>query len=94
MKKILYFILLAVELFFDVIMSLSLLGQNLGIVCIVVVALTAALIAWQVVRFVKSYDPAVKSRALLLIALFGILPAVAGVLAYVVIAIVLIFAFA
>ena len=93
MKKILYFILLAVELFFDVIMSLSLIEQSFGIVCIVVVALTAALIAWQVVRFVKSYDPTVKSRALLLIALFGILPAVAGVLAYVVIAIVLIFAF-
>ena len=93
MKKILYFILLAAELFIGTLLMISLWSSNLPIVCGAVVVVMAALLLWQIIRLRKLSDPAAKQKILRNIALIMLLPMAAFAVVFVCVAVALIIAF-
>lgn len=94
MKKILYCVLLAVELFVDSVLMISLWDSSLYIPLAVSVAAVVGLLIWQLVRYVKVAELAVKRTLLLYIALIMLIPIAVFFITYVFVAIVFIFAFA
>ena len=93
MKKVLYFILLAAELFVDTVLMISLWDSALYIPIAVAVVAVVGLLIWQIVRYVGSTDLAVKRIALLCIALTMLIPMAVFFVTYVVIAILFVIAF-
>ena len=81
-KKILYFILLAAELFVGTLLLMSLWESNMTITCVVAVVATLGLLLWQTVRFFKATDPTVKRKSTRNIALALLIPFVAFVAVY------------
>ena len=82
-KKILYFILLAAELFVGTLLLMSLwMNNNLVITCSVVIAAMVALWTWQIIRFAKATDPTVKRKSTRNIALALLIPFAAFVAVY------------
>ena len=93
MKKVLYFILVAVELFVGSLLMSSLILGGLLIPALVAIAATAGLAIWQIVAFKKADDPAAKRSKLRNIALILLIPGVTFVVAYIAIAILFILSF-
>ena len=93
MKKVLYFILLAAELFVDTVLMISLWDSALYIPIAVAVVAVVGLLIWQIVRYARSTDLAVKRIALLCIALTMLIPMAVFFVTYVVIAILFVIAF-
>ena len=81
-KKILYFILLAAELFVGTLLLMSLWESNMTITCVVAVVATLGLLLWQAVRFFKATDPTVKRKSTRNIALALLIPFAAFVAVY------------
>ena len=94
MKKILCFVFLIAELFVDSVLMISLFDSLLYIPLAVSVAAVVGLLIWQLVRYVKVAELAVKRTLLLYIALIMLIPIAVFFITYVFVAIVFIFAFA
>jgi hypothetical protein len=94
MKKILYFVLLIAELFVDSVLMISLYDSSLYIPLAFSVAAVVGLLIWQLVRYVKVAELAVKRKLWRNIALILLIPIAVFFVTYVVIAITFIIAFA
>ena len=94
MKKVLYFVLLIAELFVDSVLMISLFDSSLYIPLAVSVVAVVGLLVWQLVRYVKVAELAVKRKLLRNIALIMLIPIAVFFVTYVVIAIAFIIAFA
>ena len=94
MKKVLYFVLLIAELFVDSVLMISLFDSSLYIPLAVSVVAVVGLLIWQLVRYVKVAELAVKRKLLRNIALIMLIPIAVFFVTYVFVAIVFIFAFA
>ena len=92
-KKILYFILLAAELFVGTLLLMSLWMSNMVITCAGAIVATVGLLIWQIIRFAKATDPTVKGKCLRNIALVALLPVAVFVAVYIYVAVGLIIAF-
>lgn len=93
MKKILYFILLAAELFVGTCLMISLWDNSLHIPMAIAIIAVVALLTWQIILFFKTADNTVKSRIMLKIALIMLIPIAVFVITIIVIAIAFIIAF-
>ena len=93
MKKVLYFALIAAELFVGSLLMISL-WDTLLYVPVAASAIVVGLLIWLLVRYFKVTDPAIKKKILFHIALIMLIPIVAYFLTYVVIVIAFIIAFA
>ena len=93
MKKILCFVFLIAELFVDSVLMISLFDSLLYIPLAVSVAAVVGLLIWQLVRYVKVAELAVKRRLWRNIALIMLIPVAVFFITYVVIAIALMMAF-
>ena len=87
MKKILYFALLAAELFVGSVLMISLWENSVYLSVAVAVAAVLSLLVWQLVRYVKATDPEAKKKIRLYIALLGLIPIAVFFATYVVVAI-------
>lgn len=94
MKKILYFLLLAVELFIGTLLMISLWDSNLYIPVLITAVATIALVTWQIISIIKTTDIAAKKKIMLRIALFMLIPMAVFVVTYIFVAVSLIIAFA
>ena len=94
MKKIFCFVLLIAELFVDSVLMISLCDSSLYIPLAVSIAAVVVCLIWQLVRYVKVAELAVKRKLLRNIALIMLIPIAVFFVTYVVIAIAFIIAFA
>ena len=74
MKKVLYFVLLAVELFVGGLLLSALWNSTIYIPIVVAAVLVVGLTVFQAVRYFKASDPVVKKKALKNIALIMLIP--------------------
>ena len=93
MKKVLYFVLLIAELFVGSVLMISLFDSSLYIPLAVSVVAVVGLLIWQLVRYVKVAELAVKRKLLRNIALILLIPVAVFFATYVVVAIAFIIAF-
>ena len=94
MKKVLYFVLLIAELFVGSVLMISLCDSSLYIPLAVSVVAVVGLLVWQLVRYVKVAELAIKRKLLRNIALIMLIPIAVFFITYVFVAIVFIIAFA
>ena len=93
MKKVLYFILLATELFVDVLFMMALANSSLYIPIIIAVVATLAMLIWLIILFSKAEDKKAKRKFMLGIALSMLIPLIVFAITFVVVAIMFIVAF-
>ena len=93
MKKVLYFALLAIELFVGSMLMISLWDSCLYIPIAVSVTSVLGLLIWQVIRYFMVTDPRLKRKILLNIAVVMLIPMAVFFVTYVVVAIMFIIAF-
>ncbi len=94
MKKILYFILLAAELFIGVLLMMALWNSALYIPLAVSAVAMVALLIWQIVLLAGATDVAVKRRLMVGIALTMLIPIAVFIVTYIVVAIAFVIVFA
>ena len=93
MKKILYFILLAAELFVDVLFMMALANSSLYIPIVIAVVATLAMLIWLIILFAKAEDKKAKRRFMLGIALSMLIPLIVFAITFVAVAIMFIIGF-
>lgn len=93
MKKVLYFILLAAELFVDVLFMMALANSSLYIPIVIAVVATLAMLIWMIILFAKAEDKKAKRKFMLGIALSMLIPLIVFAITFVVVAIMFIIAF-
>ena len=93
MKEILYFILLAVELFVDVLFMMVLFNSSLYIPIAIAVVATLAMLTWMIILFTKAKDKTAKRKIMLGIALSMLIPLIVFFVTFVVVAIAFVIAF-
>ena len=93
MKKILYFILLAAELFVDVLFMMALANSSLYIPIVIAVVATLAMLIWLIILFAKAEDKKAKRKFMLGIALSMLIPLIVFAITFVAVAIMFIIAF-
>ena len=93
MKKILYFILLAAELFVDVLFMMSLANSSLYIPIAIAIVATLVALIWLIILFAKAEDKKAKRKFMLGIALSMLIPLIVFAITFVVVAIMFIIAF-
>ena len=93
MKKVLYFILLAAELFVDVLFMMALADSSLYIPIAIAVVATLVALIWLIILFAKAEDKKAKRKFMLGIALSMLIPLIVFAITYVVVAIMFIIAF-
>ena len=93
MKKILYFILLAVETFVGILFMISLCNHSLYIPVAIALASVAGLLAWQIVAFFKTTNAELKRRIAWRFAMIMLIPTAVFFATCAVVAVILIFAF-
>lgn len=93
MKKVLYFILLAAELFVDVLFMMALANSSLYIPIAIAIVATLAMLIWLIILFAKAEDKKAKRKFMLGIALSMLIPLIVFAITYVVVAIMFIIAF-
>ena len=93
MKKILCFGFLIFELFVDSVLMISLWDSTLYIPLAISVGAVVGLLIWQLVRYAKATEPAVKRKLWQNVALILAIPIVVFFITYVAIAIAFIIAF-
>jgi hypothetical protein len=94
MKKVLYFILLAFELFIGTLLMSALWNSSLYIPIAATVVAVLAILIWQICLFTKTSDVIVKRKIMLRIALALLIPIAVFIVTYIAIAILFIVAFA
>ena len=93
MKKVLYFILLAAELFVDVLFMMALANSSLYIPIAIAVVATLVALIWLIILFAKAEDKKAKRKFMLGIALSMLIPLIVFAITFVVIAVMFIIAF-
>ena len=93
MKKILYFILLAAELFVDVLFMMALANSSLYIPIAIAIVATLVALIWLIILFAKVEDKKAKRKFMLGIALSMLIPLIVFAITFVVVAIMFIIAF-
>ena len=93
MKKVLYFILLAVELFVDVLFMMALANSSLYIPIAIAVVATLVALIWLIILFAKAEDKKAKRKFILGIALSMLIPLIVFAITYVVVAAMFVIAF-
>ncbi|MBP3699812.1 MAG: hypothetical protein J6J01_10105 [Oscillospiraceae bacterium] len=93
MKKVLYFILLAAELFVDVLFMMALANSSLYIPIVIAVVATLAMLIWLIILFAKVEDKKAKRKFMLGIALSMLIPLIVFAITFVVVAIMFIIGF-
>ena len=93
MKKILYFILLAAELFVDVLFMMALANSSLYIPIAIAVVATLAMLIWLIILFAKVEDKKAKRKFMLGIALSMLIPLIVFAITFVVVAVWFVIAF-
>jgi hypothetical protein len=93
MKKILYFILLAAELFVDVLFMMALANSSLYIPIAIAIVATLVALIWLIILFAKAEDKKAKRKFMLGIALSMLIPLIVFAITYVVIAVMFIISF-
>ena len=93
MKKVLYFILLAAELFVDVLFMMALANSSLYIPIAIAVVATLVALIWMIILFAKAEDKKAKRKFMIGIALSMLIPLIVFAITFVVVAIMFIIAF-
>ena len=93
MKKIFCFVLLIAELFVGSMLMISLWDSSLYIPLAVSIAAVVGLLIWQLVRYIKITDAAVKKKIIRNIALLMLIPIAVFFITYVVVAMIFVIAF-
>ena len=93
MKKVLYFILLAAELFVDVLFMMALANSSLYIPIAIAVVATLVALIWLIILFAKAEDKKAKRKFMLGIALSMLIPLIVFAITFLVVAIMFIIAF-
>lgn len=93
MKKVLYFILLAAELFVDVLFMMALANSSLYIPIAIAIVATLVALIWLIILFAKAEDKKAKRKFMLGIALSMLIPIIVFAITFVVVAIMFIIAF-
>ena len=93
MKKILYFILLAAELFVDVLFMMALANSSLYIPIAIAIVATLAALIWLIILFAKAEDKKTRIKIMLGIALSMLIPLIVFAITYVVVAAMFVIAF-
>ena len=93
MKKVLYFILLAAELFVDVLFMMALANSSLYIPIAIAIVATLVALIWLIILFAKAEDKKAKRKFMLGIALSMLIPLIVFAITFVVVAVLLVIAF-
>jgi hypothetical protein len=93
MKKVLYFILLAAELFVDVLFMMALANSSLYIPIAIAIVATLVALIWMIILFAKAEDKKAKRKFMLGIALSMLIPLIVFAITYVVVAAMFVIAF-
>ena len=93
MKKVLYFVLLAAELFVDVLFMMALANSSLYIPIVIAVVATLVALIWLIILFAKAEDKKAKRKFILGIALSMLIPLIVFAITYVVVAVLFVIAF-
>ena len=93
MKKVLYFILLASELFVDVLFMMALANSSLYIPIAIAIVATLAALIWLIILFAKAEDKKTRIKIMLGIALSMLIPLIVFAITFVVVAAMFIIAF-
>jgi hypothetical protein len=93
MKKVLYFILLAAELFVDVLFMMALANSSLYIPIAIAIVATLVALIWMIILFAKAEDKKAKRKFMIGIALSMLIPLIVFAITFVVVAIMFIIAF-
>ena len=93
MKKVLYFILLAAELFVDVLFMMALANSSLYIPIAIAIVATLVALIWLIILFAKAEDKKAKRKFMIGIALSMLIPLIVFAITFVVVAIMFIIAF-
>jgi hypothetical protein len=93
MKKVLYFILLAAELFVDVLFMMALANSSLYIPIAIAIVATLVALIWLIILFAKAEDKKAKRKFMLGIALSMLIPLIVFAITFVVVAVLFVIAF-
>ena len=93
MKKVLYFILLAAELFVDVLFMMALANSSLYIPIVIAVVATLAMLIWLIILFAKAEDKTARRKFMLLIALSMLIPLIVFAITFVAVAVLFVIGF-
>ena len=93
MKKVLFFILLAAELFVDVLFMMALANSSLYIPIAIAIVATLVALIWLIILFAKAEDKKAKRKFMLGIALSMLIPLIVFAITYVVVAVLFVIAF-
>ena len=93
MKKVLYFILLAAELFVDVLFMMALANSSLYIPISIAIVATLVALIWLIILFAKAEDKKAKRKFMLGIALSMLIPLIVFAITFVVVAVLFVIAF-
>jgi hypothetical protein len=92
-KSVLYFLLLAAEVFVDVTLLMSLWMTSMYIPFAVAIVATVALLIWQVIVYTKTADLLTKRNTLFIIPLALLIPVAVFIMNYVIFAVAFIIMF-
>ena len=93
MKKVLYFLLLATELFVDVLFMMALANSSLYIPIAIAIVATLVALIWLIILFAKAEDKKAKRKFMLGIALSMLIPLIVFAITFVVVAVLFVIAF-
>lgn len=93
MKKVLYFILLAAELFVDVLFMMALANSSLYIPIAIAIVATLVALIWLIILFAKAEDKKAKRKFMLGIALSMLIPLIVFAITFVVVAVLFVIGF-
>ena len=93
MKKVLYFILLAAEVFVDVLFMMALANSSLYIPIAIAIVATLVALIWMIILFAKAEDKKAKRKFMLGIALSMLIPLIVFAITFVAVAIMFIIGF-
>ena len=93
MKKVLYFIVLAAELFVDVLFMMALANSSLYIPIAIATVATLVALIWLIILFAKAEDKKAKRKFMLGIALSMLIPLIVFAITFVVVAVLFVIAF-
>ena len=93
MKKVLYFILLAAELFVDVLFMMALANSSLYIPIAIAIVATLVALIWLILLFAKAEDKKAKRKFMLGIALSMLIPLIVFAITFVVVAVLFVIGF-
>ena len=93
MKKVLYFLLLAAELFVDVLFMMALANSSLYIPIAIAIVATLVALIWMIILFAKAEDKKAKRKFMFGIALSMLIPLIVFVITFVVVAVLFVIGF-